>query len=94
MIKCNDPQVAIFLVADTQLYKRLCLSVRRSVRWSVEVNESKSGKMSILDTFLVCLCKGWGLGCGWGFDAPAHPSATGGRVSGLVLSIADTRHYL
>ena len=24
-----------FLVADTQLYKRLCLSVRRSVRWSI-----------------------------------------------------------
>ena len=37
----------LFLVADTQLYKRLCPSVgpsvRRSVRWSVMI-ESKSGK--------------------------------------------------
>ena len=49
-----------FLVADTQLYKSLCLSVRRSVG----VNESKSGKTRI--------------------SAPAHPSATDGRVSGLV----------
>ena len=53
-----------FLVADTQLYKRLCPSVRRSVGRSVEVIESKSGKTRI--------------------SAPAHPSATGGRVSGLV----------
>ena len=66
----------LFLVADTQLYKRLCpsvgrlvgrsvsRSVGRSVGWSVEVIESKSGKTRI--------------------SAPAHPSATGGRISGLV----------
>ena len=54
----------IFLVADTQLYKRLCPSVRPSVRRSVGVHESKSLKTHI--------------------SAPAHPSATGGRVSGLV----------
>ena len=62
----------LFLVADTQLYKRLCPSVgpsvRRSVRWSVRPSvhehESKSGKTRIF--------------------APAHLSATGGRVFGLV----------
>ena len=59
----------IFLVADTQLYKRLCPSVRRLVGWSVGRSvtlELKSGKTRI--------------------SAPAHPSATGGRVSGLVQS--------
>ena len=52
-----------FLVADTQLYKRLFSSVGRSVGWSVTL-ELKSGKTHI--------------------SAPAHPSATGGRVSSLV----------
>ena len=56
-----------FLVADTQLHKRLCPSVRQSVHWSVRRSvmiELKSGKTDI--------------------SAPAHPSATGGRVSSLV----------
>ena len=57
------PQI-FFLVADTQLYKRLCPSVGRSVGWSVTL-ELKSGKTRI--------------------SAPAHPSATDGRVSGLVF---------
>ena len=56
-----------FLVANTQLYKRLCPSVRwsvgRLVGWSVTL-ELKNGKTRI--------------------SAPAHPSATDGRVSGLV----------
>merc|ERR1712074_472930 len=52
----------LFLVADTQLYKRLCPSVGRLVTL-----ELKSGKTRI--------------------SAPAHPSATDGRVSGLVLSL-------
>ena len=60
----NSGIVPHFLVADTQLYKRLCPSVGWSVGWSVEVIELKSGKTRI--------------------SAPAHPSATGGRVSGLV----------
>ena len=51
-------------------------SVRPSVRPSVGVIELKSGKMSVLDTFYVCLCEEWGLGCGLGLDAPAHLSAT------------------
>ena len=58
----------LFLVADTQLYKRLCPSVGPSAR--VEKWENKR-----LRTFLVadnCI------------SAPAHLSATGGRVSGLV----------
>ena len=40
-----------FLVADTQLYKRLCPSVRR-VGPSVRGHELKSAKMSVLDGFL------------------------------------------
>ena len=59
---------SLFLVADTQLYKRLCPSVRPSVGWSVGRSvtlELKSGKTRI--------------------SAPAHPSATDGRVSGLVF---------
>ena len=68
-----------FLVADTQLYERLCPSLRLSihqsigllVHWSVGPSvmiELKSGKTSILDTFCVCLCvRGgdWGLVGGW-----------------------------
>ena len=60
-----------FLVADTQLYKRLCQSVRPSVRPSVMVIELKT---SVFDTFCVCFSVGGGLGCGWELDAPAHPS--------------------
>ena len=52
-----------FLVADTQLYKRLCPSVGWLVGRSVML-ELKSRKTRI--------------------SAPAHPSATDGRVSGLV----------
>ena len=61
-----------FLVADTQLYKRLCPSVRPSVGWSVRNHESKSEKTRI--------------------SAPAHPSATDGRVSGLVNYIITYIH--
>ena len=53
-----------FLVADTQLYKSLCPSVRPSVGPSVREHKSKSVKTRI--------------------SAPAHLSATGGRVSSLV----------
>ena len=35
------------LVADTQLYKSLCLFVRQSVRWSVCEHESRSVKTRI-----------------------------------------------
>ena len=58
----------IFLVADTQLYKRLCPSVGPSVHWSVGplvrrsvTHESKSGKTSILDAFMG-MCVGGGHG--------------------------------
>ena len=74
----QSPQ--IFLVADKQLYKRLCLSVGRSVGQSVEVNELKSGKKSVLEVFCKCVYVGRGVGrgvgCGWGLAAPAYPSAT------------------
>ena len=53
-----------FLVADTQLYQRLCPSVRPSVGRSVGEHKLKRVKTCI--------------------SAHAHPSATGGRVSGHV----------
>ena len=72
--------LSVFLVADTQLYKRLCPSVRPFVHPSVRKHESKSGKTSVLEAFCVCVCVGrgvgWSVGCGWGLAAPAHPSAT------------------
>ena len=67
-----------FLVADTQLYKRLCPSVCPSVCWSIgpsaqiEKWENKRSK-----TFLVA------NSC---ISPPAHLSATDDRVSGLVFS--------
>ena len=64
-----------FLVADTQLYKRLCPFVRPLVHPSEVVIKLKSWETSVLDAFCVCLSVGGGLGCGWGLDAPAHPSA-------------------
>ena len=76
--------MGLFLVADLQLYKRLCPSVRPLVHPSVGPSvgplvmiELKSGKTSVLDTFCVCLCvEGVGVGVWMGLDAPAHPSAT------------------
>ena len=68
---CLHNTCALFLVADTQLYKRLRPSVRRLVGRSVGrlvgrsvTLELKSGKTRI--------------------SAPALPSATDGRVSDLV----------
>ena len=66
----------LFLVADTQLYNIEALSVRPSLGPLEAVIELKSGETSVLDTFCVCLGVEGGLGCGWGLDAPAHPSAT------------------
>ena len=58
-----------FLVADTQLYRRLCQSVGPSVR----EHESKSGETRVLEAFCEPVR---GVRYGWGLDAPAHPSAT------------------
>ena len=76
-------KLRFFLVADMQLFKRLCPSVGPSVCWSVgllvrrsSVIKLKSGKTNVLDTFCVCLSVGGGLGYEWGLNAPAHPSAT------------------
>ena len=61
-----------FLVADTQLYKRLCPPVRWSVGRLVgrSVGRSVCHELRSRKTLIY---------------APAHPSATGGRVSGLVF---------
>ena len=77
-----------FLVVDTQLCKRLCLSVGLSVGslvcWSCSsCHELKTRKRIFIMLQLVlfvCECVGGGLGVllgrGWGLDAPAHPSVT------------------
>ena len=55
------------LVVNTQLYKRLCLSIGSSVPWSMVI-KLKRGKTSIINTFYVCLCAGmgtWGVDRGW-----------------------------
>ena len=52
------------------------LSVGPSVRCSV-THKLKSGKTSALHALWVCVCgRGFGMGCGWELDAPAHPSMT------------------
>ena len=64
----------LFLVADTQLYKRLCPSVGPSVRRSVGpwTWVEKCGN----EHFRCFLCMWVGdLGWGWRLDAPAHSSA-------------------
>ena len=69
--------IAFFLlVADTQLYKRLCPSVRRSVGLSVDPSmmiESIRQEQAFQILF-VYVCLGWGVERG--VDDPAHPSAT------------------
>ena len=61
-----------FLVADTQLYKRLCPSVGRSV----EVIESKSGKTSVLEAFVYVSVLEGGLGGALGVDEGWLPLPT------------------
>ena len=50
--------------------------VRRSVRRSVRNPRVENWKTSVLDAFFGMYVGGGGMGCGWGLDAPAHPSAT------------------
>ena len=72
------PPFVFFLVADTQLYKRLCPSVHRSVGPSVgrSVGEHESKSVKTRNS------------------ARAHPSATGGRVSSLVnCRLTTLRHF-
>ena len=80
-----------FLVADTQLYKRLCPFVRLSVRWSVVI-ELKSGKMSVSSTFL--WIGDWGKDAGW-TPLPIRPQRycdTASLVS--FLSFSTSTHIL
>ena len=60
---------SLFLVADAQLYERLCPSVGTSV------GPSKTHESKVEKRFLG-MCVGGGQGGGMGLDAPAHPSAT------------------
>ena len=74
-----------FLVADTQLYKRLCPSVRPSVGPLEAVIELKSGEIGVLDTFCICLSIGMGMGMdrGW-MPLPTRPKRYCGPAS-LVI---------
>ena len=65
-----------FLVADTQLYKRLCPSVRPLVRPLVRGDRVKKWENEHFRYFSCRFECGGGFGCGWGLDTPAHPSAT------------------
>ena len=62
----------MFLVADTQLYKSLCPSVGPLVRWSVGPSVHPSVREHESKSVKTRI------------SAPAHPSATGMAVSGLV----------
>ena len=55
-----------FSVVDTQLYERLCLFVCWSVGLLCMVIELKSGKISVLDTFVYVSVLGVGWGVDWG----------------------------
>ena len=83
--KCSLPS---FLVVDTQLYRSLCPSVRPSVRRSIEVIESKSVIMSILDTFMyVCVWSGvWSVHGGW-MPLPGRPQRYCDLASLVSLSL-------
>ena len=78
----NDVISVLLLVADTQLYDRLCPSVRWSIGPLVHRSlmiESKSVVMRIYDAavMIVWVCE-WAWderGYGWGLYAPAHWSA-------------------
>ena len=71
------PDRVKFLVADTQLYKRLCPSVRPLVRRAAgPLTRVEKWKNERFEAFCVCVCVGKGVGCGWGLAAPAHLSAT------------------
>ena len=79
--------IETFLVADTQLYKRLCPSVGRSVGPSVCGHESKSAKTSILDAFCVCEWGSRGVDEGW-MPLPTRPQRYCDPAS-LVLRSKD-----
>ena len=75
VFSCGHATLQEALSVGPSVHPSVGLSVRPSVRWSVMI-ESMSGKTSVLDTFCLRMSVGGGLGCGWGLDAPAHPSAT------------------
>ena len=75
----NTFTVMLFLVADTQLYKRLCPAVGLLVCWSIHNDWMEwNWKKSVLDTFCVCLCVGCRVEIGvWiGAGCSDHPYAT------------------
>ena len=71
-----------FLVEDTQLNKRLCVSVHLSARPLIRLSRLSwkryySCFLSVCVGVCVCVWQGWfglKLGWGWGLDAPAYSS--------------------
>ena len=78
-----------FLVADTQLYKRLCPSVHWSVRRSV-THESKIGKRALQMPFLVwvLMVGAWGVDEGW-MPLPTRPQQYCDPASLLFIYISQ-----
>ena len=74
-----------FLVADTQLYERLCPSVRQY--------EQNSEKTSFLNAFCVRMSVYWELGCGhkcmaWNLKGPSANSFKSDRASSSIEIIS------
>ena len=92
VIELKSAKTHAFLVADTQLYKRLCPSVGPSVRRSV-THESKIGKQALKMLFLVCVLVvgAWGVAEGW-MPLPTRPQRYCDPAS-LVLNFKRFLHY-
>ena len=59
--KWENVSIDIFSCGMQRLQSFICRSVGPSICWSVEVMESKSGKMSVLKAFCVSVCVGKGV---------------------------------
>ena len=91
-----------FLVADTQLYKRLCPSVRWSVGPSITL-ELKTRKTRIYDTAVVIVCVwvcecvagvvGGGVGVRLGVGCPCPPVRNDIVTPRHLFKVACTRLY-
>ena len=74
--KWENERLDTFICGLQRLQSFICWSVGPSICRSLE---SKSGKMSVLEAFYVCVCVekgvGWGVECRWELATPAHLSA-------------------
>ena len=86
----------LFLVADTQLYKRLCPSVHPSVRPSVGNDRVEKWKNKRFGYFLCMFVCGVGVGVWIGVGCPCPPvrndMVTPRHLFSLVLLISNRDH--